>query len=626
MLKILMLSLFIVIGLSAQTEVSAIIGGAGSGSHGAGNINGTGSSAAVNYPKAVAKSIDNQLLVGDKYGLKKVNIQTNTISTLHPFENANFHDIEVDSSGNIYAGVSIWIDDPKACNNTQYTFLDTRIYKFSSTGTILEIWGSACESSDVDFEDFGVYIAIDENDVVYAMSAWTPELNSRYGTHSTIKKVNANGTLSKYEDVLYGGEKIEGIQELEYHNNKFYIANGAYIDVFTPGNSELERIYAYNDNGPSGIEFDENGHMYLAYGNVFQGIERAIFHNNLFHFGSIAGGVDNYTAQNKILPTDERLYTSVVDALDVSFFGMSKVVKIEDELFFSDDYYHRIMKLVSPSNEEPTLALFDFPKIMRKNAYNLLKFNANDSDGYSTRLYCDLDDGKGEQSIWNSFNGKYSNQIRTYGRYETEGEKTISCTLYDNEGAYTTLSKTFKVGDDDNDGIFNTRELELGLNPSSNDSDADGILDNIEIGDVNNPQDTDGDGVIDALDDDSDNDGISDADEIKTGTNPLIPNNTSTEVKNDFNNDGVADILWKKGSYYSVWYMNANGTHTYKYLSKVLESKYTLVQSADFNGDGISDFIWKNGSYYYVWYMKANGTHTYKYLGKVSENKYTLIQ
>ena len=83
----------------------------------------------------------------------------------------------------------------------------------------------------------------------------------------------------------------------------------------------------------------------------------------------------------------------------------------------------------------------------------------------------------------------------------------------------------------------------------------------------------------------------------------------------DFNGDGKADILWKKDKYYSLWYMNANGKHTYKYIGKKSAS-YEVASVADFNGDGKADILWKKDKYYSLWYMNANGKHKYKYIGK----------
>jgi len=70
-------------------------------------------------------------------------------------------------------------------------------------------------------------------------------------------------------------------------------------------------------------------------------------------------------------------------------------------------------------------------------------------------------------------------------------------------------------------------------NPNSTDSDNDGILDLVEIGDMYNPSNTDGIDEIDALDDDSDNDSISDKDEVNNGLNPLDEQDATLDMDND---------------------------------------------------------------------------------------------
>lgn len=93
--------------------------------------------------------------------------------------------------------------------------------------------------------------------------------------------------------------------------------------------------------------------------------------------------------------------------------------------------------------------------------------------------------------------------------------------------------------DTDNDGIPDTKEIELGLNPNKADSDGDGISDLDEVGDIDNPRDTDKDGTIDALDEDSDGDGVSDKIEHEQGTDPRDKNDYYVEstVKLDPLND-----------------------------------------------------------------------------------------
>ena len=66
--------------------------------------------------------------------------------------------------------------------------------------------------------------------------------------------------------------------------------------------------------------------------------------------------------------------------------------------------------------------------------------------------------------------------------------------------------------DNDDDGLTDYEESQLGTNPGDSDSDSDGIPDLVEVtcdgGTVENPADTDGDGTINALDDDDDGDGV----------------------------------------------------------------------------------------------------------------------
>ena len=121
-----------------------------------------------------------------------------------------------------------------------------------------------------------------------------------------------------------------------------------------------------------------------------------------------------------------------------------------------------------------------------------------------------------------------------------------------------TPSTTTEFLDQDKDAISDEDERRLGTDPSSDDSDKDGLKDNIELGaDLLNPTDTDKDGIIDALDEDDDNDTLPTSQEITLGTDPR---NTDTdddalsdadEVNNDkigtdplnpdTDNDGISD-------------------------------------------------------------------------------------
>jgi hypothetical protein len=103
-------------------------------------------------------------------------------------------------------------------------------------------------------------------------------------------------------------------------------------------------------------------------------------------------------------------------------------------------------------------------------------------------------------------------------------------------------------GDDDSDGLSNSREIALGTEPNNPDTDGDGLNDGQEVnqyGTNPNQQDTDGDTLLDGaevndhgtspVNPDTDGDGITDGVEINSGSDPLalppstpLPTHTST--------------------------------------------------------------------------------------------------
>ena len=91
-------------------------------------------------------------------------------------------------------------------------------------------------------------------------------------------------------------------------------------------------------------------------------------------------------------------------------------------------------------------------------------------------------------------------------------------------------------GDEDNDGANDGDEIAAGANPFSLDSDNDGIPDGVEL-----PRDTDGDGLSDAIESrrvDSDNDGV--VDELDPANfDPCLPNVLAATCDQD--NDGLSN-------------------------------------------------------------------------------------
>ena len=96
-----------------------------------------------------------------------------------------------------------------------------------------------------------------------------------------------------------------------------------------------------------------------------------------------------------------------------------------------------------------------------------------------------------------------------------------------------TATDTTLIKDSDNDGLSDEEEKRLGSNPLLMDTDGDSIPDNEEVGaDYTNPLDTDQDGIFDVLDLDDDNDGTSTLIEEKIGTSAL---------RADTDEDGIND-------------------------------------------------------------------------------------
>ena len=146
-----------------------------------------------------------------------------------------------------------------------------------------------------------------------------------------------------------------------------------------------------------------------------------------------------------------------------------------------------------------------------------------------------------------------------------------------------------QVTDADSDGLSDTEEARLGTDPLLIDTDEDGIPDNEEVGvNLDSPLDSDEDNIIDALDLDDDNDGISTLIEEKIGTSSLHA---------DTDGDGILDLI-EVGQYFdtpldtdSDGIINAldtddddDGIDTN--IETVLGTNYLLL---DTDGDGLSD-------------------------------------
>lgn len=131
--------------------------------------------------------------------------------------------------------------------------------------------------------------------------------------------------------------------------------------------------------------------------------------------------------------------------------------------------------------------------------------------------------------------------------WKDKGSYTL--TLEASDGMVTVrrpITVVVSVADTDGDGVPDSAETELGLDPDATDSDEDTITDAEELGDPLHPRDTDGDKLVDALDDDSDGDSVPDADEagdtdLATPAVDTDRDGTPDYRDRDSDGDGVED-------------------------------------------------------------------------------------
>ncbi|KTG08390.1 hypothetical protein AUR64_19355 [Haloprofundus marisrubri] len=160
--------------------------------------------------------------------------------------------------------------------------------------------------------------------------------------------------------------------------------------------------------------------------------------------------------------------------------------------------------------------------------------NAGNSSLYEFCAYVETDDGKRVSLDCQQLNVDPNGSRKVkfdFERYppSVSGERNVSIVATRGFGnqkavAATTTTYTFieRTGDYDGDGLTNDREVELGTDLDSRDTDGDGLSDGTEVDD----HDTD------PLDPDSDSDGLRDQQEIILGTDPLGP---------DTDGDGLPD-------------------------------------------------------------------------------------
>jgi len=185
---------------------------------------------------------------------------------------------------------------------------------------------------------------------------------------------------------------------------------------------------------------------------------------------------------------------------------------------------------VTPVNDAPVIVS---PETLEFEAAEGAEFSftvsATDVDGDELSYSVE---GAPESASFDSATGLFS----WSPAWDEAGSYTVTVSVTDGELSDSReLTITSSYLDADEDGLADTWEESVGLDPASADSDEDGIDDATEVGDdLENPSNVDGDDSIDALDADSDDDGVSDADEAGDADLETAPV--------DSDEDGVADF------------------------------------------------------------------------------------
>ncbi len=152
--------------------------------------------------------------------------------------------------------------------------------------------------------------------------------------------------------------------------------------------------------------------------------------------------------------------------------------------------------------------------------------------------------------------------------------------------------------DTDGDDVLNYYEDLEGSDPTVRDSDGDTLLDGLEWGDTTThegllePLDTDNDGIIDALDEDSDDDGISDRDEV--GGAPSSPRDSDGDGDPDFRDadDDGDGIPTRDESPDGLTDTDGDGIPNHLDLDSDGDGALDLAEGAgDRDGDGVPDYL-----------------------------------
>jgi 5-hydroxyisourate hydrolase-like protein (transthyretin family) len=109
----------------------------------------------------------------------------------------------------------------------------------------------------------------------------------------------------------------------------------------------------------------------------------------------------------------------------------------------------------------------------------------------------------------------------------------------------------------------------------------------------------------------------------------LNPSNWQIISTADFNNDGIADILWRNqaSGQNAIWEMKRDFTlQSGRFITPLADSNWQIVGTGDFNHDGIADLVWRNQDtgQNAIWQMNSTDVETGYYLTSVADSNWQI--
>ncbi|MCW2283974.1 V8-like Glu-specific endopeptidase [Rhodoblastus acidophilus] len=94
-----------------------------------------------------------------------------------------------------------------------------------------------------------------------------------------------------------------------------------------------------------------------------------------------------------------------------------------------------------------------------------------------------------------------------------------------------------------------------------------------------------------------------------SGATSHVANDWSVLGMGDFNGDGTTDVLWRNSAGYTTAWLMRNGQYASSGLGFAVSTDWRVVGMGDFNGDGTTDVLWRNSAGLTTDWLMRNGQY-----------------